>query len=120
MREAPQDPKAGQAAFLGAPDGSTFQDWDFESDYFTSTDTGPLVFRFAADVQDTLQFDPMFAEGLGCTIGKEVAEILTQSTAKVVRIENDYKAIMGEARIVNGIENGPTYPPEDSYITTRL
>ena len=120
MREAPQDPKAGRAAFLGAPDGSTFQDWDFESDYFTSTDTGPLVFRFAADVQDTLQFDPMFAEGLGCTIGKEVAEILTQSTAKVVRIENDYKAIMGEARIVNGIENGPTYPPEDSYITTRL
>lgn len=120
MREAPQDPKAGGAMFLGAPDGSEFNDWDFESNYFTSNDTGPLVFRFAADVQDTTQFDPMFSEGLSCTIAKEVCEILTQSTAKVVRIEQDYMKIMGDARIVNGIENGPTYPPEDSYITTRL
>jgi hypothetical protein len=119
MREAPQDPKAGGALFLGAPDGSEFNDWDFESDYFTSSDTGPLVFRFAADVQDPTQFDPMFVEGFACRIGMEVCEILTQSTAKVVRLENDYKMIMGEARIVNGIENGPTYPPEDSYITTR-
>jgi hypothetical protein len=119
MREAPQDPKAGQAGFLGAPDGSEFNDWDFENNYFTSNDTGPLVFRFAADVQDTTQFDPMFAEGLACRIGMEVCEILTQSTAKVARLENDYLLLMGEARVVNGIENGPTYPPEDSYITTR-
>lgn len=120
MREAPQDPKAGGAMFLGAPDGSEFNDWDFESDYFTSTDTGPLVFRFAADVQDTTQFDPMFAEGLACSIGAEVCEILTQSTAKVSVCMTSYDKIMGEARVVNGIENGPTYPPEDSYITTRL
>ena len=104
MREAPQDPKAGGALFLGAPDGSAFNDWDFEGDYFTSNDTGPLVFRFAADVQDTIQFDPMFAEGLGCTIGVNVAEILTQSTAKNARITQDYLRIMGEARIVNGIQ----------------
>lgn len=120
MREAPQDPKAGGAMYLGAPDGSEFNDWDFEGDYFTSTDTGPLVFRFAADVQDTTQFDPMFVEGFACRIGMEICEILTQSTAKVVRLEQDYMKVMGDARIVNGIENGPTYPPEDSYITTRL
>lgn len=120
MREAPQDPKAGGALFLGAPDGSDFNDWDFQGNYFTSTDTGPTVFRFAADVQDTTQFDPMFVEGFACRIGMEVCEILTQSTAKVVRLKQEYGMIMGEARIVNGIENGPTYPPEDSYITTRL
>lgn len=120
MREAPQDPKAGGAMFLGAPDGSEFNDWDFEGDYFTSTSTGPLVFRFAADVQDVSQFDPMFAEGLAATIGENVCEILTQSTAKIQVCQMAYKKAMGEARIVNGIENGPTYPPEDSYITTRL
>lgn len=119
MREAPQDPKAGGAMFLGAPDGSEFNDWDFEGDYFTSNDTGPLVFRFAADVQDTSLFDPMFAMGLGCTIGVQVCEPLTQSTAKVQVCEVAYAKIMGEARLINGIENGPVYPPEDSYITTR-
>lgn len=119
MREAPQDPKAGGAMFLGAPDGSEFKDWNFENDYFTSDDTGPVVFRFAADVQDPTLFNPMFIEGLACRIAWEVCEPLTQSGARKVGLENDYKVVMGEARIVNGIETGPTYPPEDSYITTR-
>lgn len=119
MRQAPQDPKAGGAMFLGAPDGSEFNDWNFEGNYLTSNDTGPLVFRFGADVQDVSQFSPMFAEGLAARIGEAVCEILTQSTAKVVTCQNAYKTAMGDARIVNGIENGPTYPPEDSYITTR-
>lgn len=120
LRMAPQDPKAGGGLFLGAPDGSTFEDWNFQDNYFVSNDVGALAFRFAADVQDTTQFDPMFAEGLAATIGIEVCEPLTQSAAKIVTCERRYARVMTDARTVNGIENGPVYPPEDSYITCRI
>lgn len=120
MREAPQDPKAGQALFLGAPDGSTFEDWNFENQYFTSDDNGVITFRFAADIQDVTQFDPLFVEGFVCRISYEVCEPLTQSEGKKQGLATGYKLFMTEAREVNGIEDGPTYPPEDSYITCRF
>lgn len=120
LREAPQDPKAGGALYLGAPDGSTFNDWNYEGVYFTSNDNGVVAYRFMADIQDPMQFDPLFIEGFGCRIALEVCEPLTQSEAKKAGIEREYLKFMTEAREVNGIENGPIYPPEDSYITTRF
>lgn len=119
LREAPQDPKAGQALFLGAPDGSDFADWNYGGNYFTSSMNGVIAFRFVADIADVTIMDDMFCEGLGCRIGIEVCEILTQSNAKVTTIGAAYKTFMTEARMVNGIETGPIYPPEDSYIVCR-
>lgn len=119
LREAPQDPKAGGALYLGAPDGSNFNDWNYAKDYFVSRDAGPIPYRFMADVQDANMFDPMFIEGFVCRLGIEVCEPLTQSATKVTGLGNAYKVFMSDAREVNAIENGPIYPPEDSYITTR-
>lgn len=120
LRDAPQDPKAGGALYLGAPDGSTFNDWNYAADYFTSIDNGVIAFRFMADIQEVAQFDPMFIEGFVCRMGIEVAEPLTQSTAKIQGLGNQYKIFMSEARLLNAILDGPIYPPEDSYITTRF
>jgi hypothetical protein len=120
LREAPQDPKAGGALYLGAPDGSNFNDWNYEGNYFTSNDNGVIPYRFMADIQDPMQFDALFVEGFGCRIALEVCEILTQSDSKKAGIERAYMKFMTEARTVNGIEDGPIYPPEDSYITTRF
>lgn len=120
LREAPQDPKAGGALYLGAPDGSDFNDWNFENTFFTSSDTGVIPFRFAADVQDVTKFDPMFVEGFVCRMGFELAEPITQSEAKVAKCEREYAKIMTEAGEVNGIETGAVYPPEDAYITCRF
>lgn len=120
LREVAQDPKTGQAQFLGAPDGSEFQDWNYQGNkLFTSSDSGLINYRFMADIQDVDEFDPMFFEGFACRIGVEVCEPLTQSTAKLQSIESKYKGFMGEARLVNAIEDGPIYPPEDSYVTCR-
>lgn len=119
MKLAPQDPLAGASLFLGAPGGLAFKDWEFEGNYFTSRDARIVVFRFAADIVDPSQFNPMFAEGLGSRIGFEICEPLTQSSAKLQAIAGEYKNFMGEARLTNGIETGPTYPPEDDYITCR-
>lgn len=120
LREAPQDPKAGGALYLGAPDGSNFNDWNYEGRYFTSNDTGVIPYRFMADIQDPMQFDALFVEGFGCRIALEVCEPLTQKSDKKADIERSYVKFMTEARTVNGIEDGPVYPPEDSYITTRF
>jgi hypothetical protein len=120
LREAPQDPKAGQAQFLGAPDGSTFNDWNYEGDFFTTTNSGVITYRFAADVQDVNAFDPLFVEGFSCRLALELAEPLTQSGTKLQSISTQYQKFMTEARTVNGIEDGPIYPPEDSYITCRF
>lgn len=120
LREAPQDPKAGQALFLGAPDGSNFNDWNYEDNYFTTNNTGVIAYRFMADIQDVTKFDALFIDGFVCRMGFEVCEPLTQSAAKKDGLAKEYKFFMTEARTVNGIENGPTYPPEDSYITDRF
>lgn len=120
MREAPQDPKAGGALFLGAPDGSSFNDWNYAADYFTSAESGVITFRFMADIQDVTQFDPMFIEGFVCRMGLEVCEPLTQSTTKITGLGAEYKQFMSEARLLNAIEDGPIYPPEDSYVTARF
>lgn len=119
MRQAPQLPKAGVTSFLGFPGNRIADDWVFENNFFVTMDAGVIIFRFAADITNASEFDPMFVEGLGCRIGMEVCERLTQSTTKVANIKQDYKLLMGEARTVNGIETGVTEPPLDDYIATR-
>lgn len=119
LRQAAQAPKAGAFLFLGAPGALAYNDWEFGDNYLITTNSGVIVFRFAADIEDPMQFDPLFCEGLGSRVAFEVCEPLTQSGAKLQAIASEYKQFMGEARLVNGIEEGPTEPPEDDYITTR-
>lgn len=120
LRRAPQDPKAGSVSFLGAPTGLMYDDWELEGNYIVTREVYPIVLRFVADVVDVTQFDDMFCEGLGARMGMETCERLTQSTAKMSGISAMYRQFMTEARMVNGIETGPTEPPEDSYITCRI
>jgi hypothetical protein len=119
LRKAPQSPTLGNISWLGSPVGNALTDWEFEGDYFVSTEINPIVFRFVADIADVTKMDAMFCEGLACRIGLEVCETLTQSAEKLSTIAQKYKAFMGEARQVNGIETGATQPAEDAYITVR-
>lgn len=120
LRQAPQDPKAGSISFLGAPTGLMYTDWNFEGDYITSRSSFPIVLRFVADIIDVRSMDPMFCEGLAARIASEIVERLTQSTSKRGGILATYSKTMGEARMVNGIETGPTESPEDDYVTCRI
>ncbi len=120
LRVAPQDPKAGSVSYLGAPSGLGYSDWDYEGDFIVTRTPTPIVLRFVADMTDVTKFDDMFCEGLACRIGIEICQPVTQSAAKVNQIASFYQKFMGEARIVNGIETGPTEPAEDDYVTCRL
>jgi hypothetical protein len=120
LRRAPEDPKGGNFSVLGAPSNMALQDWVFEGDYMVTTDAQPIVLRFVADEQDVTKFSPMFSEGLAARIAMEVAEILTQSTAKVSTIAKFYGQMMTEARLVNAVETGYEEPPLDDYIACRM
>jgi hypothetical protein len=120
LRTAPQDPKAGSTSYLGAPSGMHYEDWEYENGAIVTRDSNPIILRFTANVSDVTLMDPMFCEGLACRVAIEVCETLTQSTEKLQSIASAYKTFMTEARVVNGIETGPTEPPEDDYIACRI
>lgn len=120
LREAPQNPKAGSVTFLGGPSGNQYDDWEFESNYLITRNGQPMTFRFGADIRGVNEMDPMFCEGLGARVGLECVERVTQSNAKFATILSAYKAFMGDARAVNGIEMGPVEAPEDDFISCRI
>lgn len=120
LREAPQDPKAGSSSYLGAPSGLAYDDWVFDGPYLISREVEPICLRFAADVQQVTAMDPMFIEMFALHIALTGNERVTQSPEKMSEIGQKYKLIASDARTVNGIEQGPTEPPEDDYITSRL
>lgn len=120
LRPAPQDPKAGNISWLGAPNGGSPDDWAFENGMLVSQTDTMLVMRFAASITRVPTMDPMFCEGLAARIGLEICEEVTQSAEKLTKIEAQYKIFMGEARQVNGIEIGPVESPEDDYILCRI
>jgi hypothetical protein len=119
LRMAAQDPKAGSYSPLGAGGGNWYRDWDLEGNFFVSSEPGPVMARFVADVVDVQAMDDMFIEGLACRIAMAVCEPITQSVTKLSKIEGQYKVFMGEARTVNAIEIGAEEPPEDDYLTAR-
>ncbi len=120
LREASQYPKSGVTTWLGGPSGITYNDWVLENGYLLTSDTGPIPYRFVANVTDVSRMDAMFCEGLAARIGLEVCEPVTQSTSKLGAIARIYDEWMGDARIVNAIEQGTDEPPEDDFITCRL
>jgi hypothetical protein len=119
LRKAPSDPKAGSLSYLGAASGLDYRDWNLESEYLTSSQTGPILLRFVADTVDVTKFDDMFCEGLGARIGTEVCETLTQSTAKKQAAASEYQKFMSEARTVNAVLVGAIEQPVDDWVECR-
>lgn len=119
LREAPQDPKAGSRSFLGAPSGIAYADWLFEGDYIVSSQSDAIMLRFAADWTDVTTMNALFCEALAARLAYELCEPLTQSTAKAQMITAEYQKAMGEARIVDAIEQGAEEPPLDDYVVCR-
>jgi hypothetical protein len=119
LRAVSGDPKVNPVSFIGAPTGIQYRDWQFVGRFITSMEPTALVVWFVADIVDVTQMHAMFCEGLGCRIGVEVCEPLTQSTAKIQQIEQQYQKFMGDARTVNAILVGYEDPPLDDYVACR-
>jgi hypothetical protein len=118
LRKAPQNPKSG-IAFMGGPSGLVYDDWLIEGRYIISWDSGPISFRFVADLTDVTQMHTMFCEGVALRIGLEVCPALTQAEGKSKEIAGKYEKWMTAARMVDGIEDGYVDPPDDDFISCR-
>ena len=119
LREAPDNPKPGTISFLGGPNNNYQNDWIFSDRYILSNSDDFISLRFAADIADVTQMEPMFCEGLACRIALELCESLTQSAEKFKMLSDEYQTFMTEARLVNGIEQQPTAIDEDDYVSCR-
>jgi hypothetical protein len=119
LREAPQDPRAGSTSYLGAFWGLNYDDWKYENNYIVSMKVDPIIYRFVSDFVDVRRMDPMFVEGLAWRMAYEAVEPLTQSVDKLKVISASLQKFMGEAGIVNGIEQGPVEPPVDDWLACR-
>jgi len=120
LREAPRDPKAGSASYLGAPTNLQYTDWNLENDYIVTRDVDPILFRFVADLTNVRQMTDLFLEYLAARIAMETCQRITQSDTKLQGISNIYQYHKNQSKIANGIETGATEPPLDDYIATRL
>lgn len=115
-----QDPKAGSTSWLGAASGNTYLDWTISGDYLLSgAEQAMIVLRFVADVTNVLEMDDMFCEGLAARMGYEACPKLTQSSAKQKDIAAAYNEFMGQARIIDSIDQGAIEPAEDDYVAAR-
>jgi hypothetical protein len=120
LRPCPQNPKAGVYSFLGAPVYNGQDDWLFEGKFLLSEVGTPIILRFIADLTKVRDMDDLLCECIAARMALETCEILTNSNAKQQTCNNAYIKFRGEAITVNGIEVGPTEPPEDDYIQCRL
>lgn len=120
LRVSPQAPKAGNTSWIGSPTNLSVTDWEYDDDYLVTWDTGVILYRFVTDVQDVTKFNDLFCEMLACSIGTEVAEPLTQSTAKLAVIKKLYDEKRINAVQQNAIEQGEEEPPLDDFLTCRL
>jgi hypothetical protein len=119
MRRAAEDPKSDLAPYLGGPSFINYKDWVFEGDWMISHLTGPVLFRFVADVQDVTAFDPMFAEALALALAIECASACG-SKRPLNEIVSLYKNVIEDARTVDAIEQGMTTEPDDLLIAVRF
>lgn len=119
LRRAPQNPKAGSFSWLGAPANRAQDDWEFADDFLTSFEATPIILRFIADFQSVNRMPAMFCEALAARIALEVCEPLTQSSAKLGVIGQEYKKFITDAISVDGIDRGAQEPPLDDLIACR-
>src|SRR5262245_13200805 len=119
LREAPQDPRAGSTSYLGAPWGLNYDDYKYENGMIVSWKVNPIIYRFVADFVDVRRMTPMFIEGLAWRMAYDACEPLTQSADKAKVIGASLQKFIGEAGIVDGIEQGPVEAPVDDYIACR-
>ena len=82
----------------------------------TNQDSSPLRLRYIYRASEAL-FDPLFTLMLGCSLGWQIAERVTQSNSKRDAMRERYIDIRREARRLNAFERVPDKYPIDEWVT---
>lgn len=109
LRIAPQDPKQPSVTRYGVTAGMLYNDWEIEAGNIYSTlSTGPIVFRFVADVSQVYGMEDLFCEVWACQMAIELCEIMTQSQEKLAMLIPMQTRYLDMAKLTNAIEGGST------------
>lgn len=117
LRAAPQDTKQPGVSYLGTTAGMKYTDFELEGNLLYTSNTGPIIFRYVADVTNTVTMDDTFAESLAAAIGFNLAESITQSKEKRGDVAQTYQTYIEQAHLINAIEVGSTEGAEENFGT---
>ena len=82
-------------------------------------DSDTLRIRYIYQVEDTTLYDSCFVDAVAAKLAYEMAEQLTESTAKKQSMLQAYDIAMESARKVDGMENPQTKFEEDPWLRIR-
>jgi hypothetical protein len=110
VRTMMQDPKTAAAPVQITSGGNQALDYELEQGCLLTAATGPIIFRFGADLQIVTWFDDMFCEAVAARMATGLCEVITQSPQKLQAIDGAYNDAITKAIRVNAIEAGATEP----------
>lgn len=91
-----------------------------EGRQIATNQTSPLNIRYTSTITDPNIMDPSFREALSARIAIATCEQITQSNAKLAACKEVYRTAIEDARLANALENVPTQPATDVYLTCRM
>lgn len=83
------------------------------------TDESSLDVLYVQRQDDESEWDPCFAEAVACRLACEIAYNLTQSATLVAQCEQKYKAVLAEARSMDGAEGVLKILEADDWTLSR-
>ncbi len=96
-------------------------DWSHEGDYIVTNIAPPLPLQYLRRVTDTTKYDVLFSAALSKALAMEMADALTNSTAKWEKARAEYREAIAEARRSNAVLDPPRLQStSDSWLDARL
>lgn len=95
-------------------------EWSHEGRFILTNEAAPISLLYVRRTQDTTKFHALFAEILAARLGMDMADSLTNSTAKWQKCRLVYKEALAEARRIQAIMEPPRFStPDDSWLASR-
>lgn len=100
--------------------GPTTDDYSIEGGKILSNLPAPLSIRYSRVITDTTQWDAAFCAAFAARLAYRTCYRITQSNAQQKTAAGDYKDAIQEAVRANALESPPTFPADDTWISSRL
>jgi len=81
---------------------------------------GPLPVLYIRRIANTALFDPLLVHAIAARLAWQIAYNLTGSRTKQAETGQIYRAVLGEARRIDGQEGTPEPPVPSAWLSARL
>jgi hypothetical protein len=102
----------------GQMDG--YGDWQVVARRIEINASAPLNITYVARVLDVNEWDTMFREAFATRLAAEISEELTNDTTLGNRLEEVYRDLMNQAKMVDSKENPSRRVPQGSWLDSRF